>query len=258
MPTTRTRHRRWPILAGATLLAFAAHAQQGQAWQDPATGLDADGDGRISAQEHAAAATARFTRMDVDRDGQLTPSEMASHRATMRVAPRGAAGAMRKGAGMMMPGMAAPGMHAPGTGMQMKMQMYDSNSDGVITAGEHAAAAKAAFDRIDASRDGRITAAEWAASHPMMGAATPGMGAGVRGMPMAGPGRLAAVDTDGNGSVSMDEHAHHAATMFGSMDADSDGYLAGEEITRHRALMMSGWQGTSPRNDAPDAPAKDD
>lgn len=261
--TARKPHRTWPILAGATLLVFAAHAQgqsaPGQAQQDPVTGMDADGDGRISAQEHAAAATAMFMRMDADRDGQLTRSEMASHRAPMRVGPRGAGGAMHQGAGMTMPGAHAHA-HAPGMGMGMgmQMQMHDSNGDGEITAEEHAAAAKATFGRIDSNRDGRITAAEWAASHPMMGAAAPGMGAcGARGMPMVGQGQMAAMDSDGNGSVSAAEHARHAATMFGSMDTDRNGYLMGEEIARHRALMMGSHVMPS-RNDPPKTPGKID
>jgi hypothetical protein len=46
--------------------------------------MDADGDGTLTADEHAAGAKKMFTKMDADRDGALTAQEMREgHRANM-------------------------------------------------------------------------------------------------------------------------------------------------------------------------------
>jgi Ca2+-binding EF-hand superfamily protein len=46
-----------------------------------------------------------------------------------------------------------------------KIKMFDTNGDGVLTADEHAAAAKSMFDKIDTDHDGYITKAEMKAGH---------------------------------------------------------------------------------------------
>jgi Ca2+-binding EF-hand superfamily protein len=45
--------------------------------------VDADGDGNLSAEEHAAGARSMFTKMDTDKDGALTLAELESGRKMM-------------------------------------------------------------------------------------------------------------------------------------------------------------------------------
>jgi hypothetical protein len=52
--------------------------------------VDADGDGRVSAAEHARGSERMFARMDRDADGRLTPAEFdAGHAALQRRGPEG-------------------------------------------------------------------------------------------------------------------------------------------------------------------------
>ena len=45
---------------------------------------DSDGDQRISQQEFAAMGDSRFSRLDTDSDGQITPAEREAFKQTMR------------------------------------------------------------------------------------------------------------------------------------------------------------------------------
>jgi Ca2+-binding EF-hand superfamily protein len=47
--------------------------------------VDGNGDGILTADEHARASAAMFTRMDRNKDGQLTKEEMAAGHAAMMV-----------------------------------------------------------------------------------------------------------------------------------------------------------------------------
>jgi EF hand len=50
--------------------------------------VDRNGDGALTATEHAAASTAMFHRMDADRDGYLSKNEWtAGHAALMKITP---------------------------------------------------------------------------------------------------------------------------------------------------------------------------
>ena len=46
-----------------------------------------------------------------------------------------------------------------------KIKMFDTNGDGVLTADEHAAAAKTMFDKMDTDHDSYLTKAEVKAGH---------------------------------------------------------------------------------------------
>lgn len=60
-------------------LSTAALAQH----HDMAGKMDGDGDGRVSAAEHAAAAQAMFDKADADHDGSLSAGEMQAMHAGM-------------------------------------------------------------------------------------------------------------------------------------------------------------------------------
>ena len=49
-----------------------------------------------------------------------------------------------------------------------KMQMMDTNKDGMISAAEHSAGVKQMFTKMDVDGDGKVTAAEMDASHRRM------------------------------------------------------------------------------------------
>ena len=49
-----------------------------------------------------------------------------------------------------------------------KIAAIDSDHDGIVTAAEHAAGARAMFERMDADHDGKVTAADMDAAHRAM------------------------------------------------------------------------------------------
>lgn len=59
-------------LLGALALSPAAFAQHA----DMFATMDSNGDGKISAEEHAAGASAMFAKMDANHDGSVTAEEM--------------------------------------------------------------------------------------------------------------------------------------------------------------------------------------
>jgi len=227
-------------LMGGLLLAGAAGAQQGD---DMFRQMDANGDGRISAQEHEAGASAMFKRMDANRDGKVAGDEkmpMGAH------GGGGHGGAMKQGAAMKHDGMGHDGMHHRGM-----MMMADSNKDGAITAAEHAAAAKAMFDRMDADQDGRIAGVELDAGHQGMhdmagGHAMPGDhadgGKGTHGHGDMAPMHahmLATMDADNDGTITAAEHTTGARAMFERMDTNNDGFVSQAEFNAGMKAMRS-------------------
>lgn len=104
---------------------------------------DANGDGKISPDEHAAAASRMFESMDANGDGKVTAAEMtaAHQKMTGKKAAKGEMSAADK------------------------IKMFDTNGDGVLTADEHAAAARTMFDKMDTDQDSYLTKAEVKAGH---------------------------------------------------------------------------------------------
>ena len=121
--------------------AFAA----GQAMSGFAS-MDANHDGEVSRDEHAAAAKKMFSAMDANTDGRVTAAEMDAARP--------------KVAGQ----KAKPGDMTAAE----KIKVIDTDADGVLTADEHAAGSRTMFDRMDTDKDGALTHAEMAAGHAKM------------------------------------------------------------------------------------------
>jgi Ca2+-binding EF-hand superfamily protein len=110
--------------------------------------MDTNGDGKISAEEHAAGAKKMFQTMDADKDGQVTAAEMdAAHERMAK----------------MMGKTAKPG-HAEMSSAD-KIKLMDTNHDGVLSADEHAAGAKMMFDKMDTDKDGYLSQSELEAGH---------------------------------------------------------------------------------------------
>ena len=97
--------------------------------------MDANGDGRISAGEHALAAASMFKAMDADGDGRVTAAEMDAK--------------------------AAPGALTSAE----KIAAVDADGDGVLTAREHADASRAMFLTLDRNKDGSVSRTELDAGH---------------------------------------------------------------------------------------------
>jgi hypothetical protein len=105
-----------------------------------------------------------------------------------------------------------------------KTQMMDTNKDGMISAAEHSAGAKAKFGKLDADGDGRVTAAEMDTAHSGAGAA------GGAAPAMSSAEKIKAIDTDGDGAITAAEHEQGSRGMFTKMDANGDGNLSAEEM----------------------------
>lgn len=108
--------------------------------------LDSDGDGKISPEEHDAAAKKMFETMDANKDSKVTAEEMTAAYDKM------------------------PGKKGKAGGMSAadKIKTIDKDGDGVLTAEEHAAGAKSMFGMMDGDKDGFVTKAELAAGHHKM------------------------------------------------------------------------------------------
>lgn len=103
------------------------------AWQAALRIMDGDDDGRISVDEHAAAAARMFSTMDRDGDGEVTVDEMAATRSTLPDARGDTERALRR---------------------------VDANADGSLDAAEHATATRVEFDNVDTNQDGYLDKAE--------------------------------------------------------------------------------------------------
>jgi len=139
---------------GALLLALAggvgrpalAQSAQPSAVDSEMKTMDTNGDGKLSAAEHAAGARRMFETMDANKDGRVTTAEMdaAHERVTGRKA---VAGDMTSAE---------------------KIKVIDTDGDGALTAEEHRAGSQAMFERMDTDRDGFLSKDELAAGHAKM------------------------------------------------------------------------------------------
>lgn len=108
--------------------------------------MDANGDDKLSPDEHAAGAKKMFDMMDANKDGTVTPAEMdAAH---------------EKVAGKKTTEADMPSAE--------KIKVVDTNGDGMLTAEEHAVGSKMMFDKMDTNKDGLVSKAELDAGHAKM------------------------------------------------------------------------------------------
>ena len=109
--------------------------------------MDTDGDGKISADEFAAAGKEKFTKMDTNGDGKISVDEMKAD--------------LEKHQKM----MAKPGAKEM---ISEKVKMMDTNNDGYISEDEFMAGQKTMFDKMDTDHDGYLTKSELKAGHEKM------------------------------------------------------------------------------------------
>ena len=141
--------KRTTALTGALILALGAASLPALAQQGPGDGprtprgpmfqfedVDADGDGKITQEEMAAQAAARFAAADANGDGQLSAEEMQAQMQAQR------AERMKQNAERM-------------------IARRDTNKDGMLSAEEMAPRnSDRMFARLDADKDGAISKQE--------------------------------------------------------------------------------------------------
>jgi hypothetical protein len=134
--------------------------------------MDVDKDGQITQKDRDALRQqrqdARFTMLDTDRNGQISKAEFAAGhqaRADKRAEKRAEAGKPgERGWGKghhRGPGRGGPGGFGPGG-------LGDANKDGTMTKAEFMARPIAMFDKADANKDGFVTADEMKAARQTM------------------------------------------------------------------------------------------
>ena len=132
----RTMQRRTAMTmaaAACTLMAAAAWANNDAG--DKFKMMDANGDGMISASEHAAGVTKMFSEMDANGDGNVTAAEMdAKHDRKMAAKSSN-----------MTSNDAAMDHDMHDMKSADKIAKMDTNGDGVLSASEHASGAQAMF-----------------------------------------------------------------------------------------------------------------
>jgi len=106
----------------------------------------------------------------------------------------------------------------------------DANHDRHISAAEHAAAARGMFVAMDADKDGRVTAEEMTAAQPKVSGGPSGM---------SSADKIKAVDANGDGMLSAQEHESGSRAMFARMDRNKDGRLTRSEFSAGHAKLMA-------------------
>lgn len=152
-------------VAVASILCGAALAGGGK--EDHMKMMDKDGDGKVTAAEHAQGAKAMFSKMDTDRDGQVTAAEMDAAHATMKSeskerTARGEDSYENEGRTKKQYDETGSGKAMAGKmkSSAQKIAAMDSNNDGKLSAAEHDAGAKQMFGKMDTDSDGSLTAKE--------------------------------------------------------------------------------------------------
>jgi len=108
----------------------------------------------------------------------------------------------------------------------------DANSDGRISDAEHATATRKMFIEMDADKDGKVTAAEMEAAHVKV------TGKPARKGDKSAVEKIRAIDTDGDGMLTAEEHGAGARKIMLVMDTDKDGFLSPAELKAGQAAML--------------------
>jgi len=143
---TLISQRRLRAALVGSVVALAAAVSYAGGPMSSFQGMDANHDGKVTPDEHAAAAQKMFDTMDANKDGKVTAEEMDAAHA--RVTGQ----------------KAGPG----GMSAAEKIKTIDTDGDGVLTAAEHAAGSRTMFDAMDTDKNGFLSEAEMAAGHARM------------------------------------------------------------------------------------------
>ncbi len=185
--------------------------------------LDANQDGIISSKELVDASKA-LGKLDKDGDGQLSREETR-----MNFGP-GGPGGERRGPG------GPPESPANNDDMVNTLMGFDKNGDGKLSKEELPERMQGMLDRADTNKDGFLTKDELTKVAAQSGRRESGGEKGKRGGgPRGGPQGMrpdpifAALDTDGNGTISTSE-IKVASSSLAKLDKNADGILTEEEV----------------------------
>ncbi|MDP3676472.1 MAG: EF-hand domain-containing protein [Novosphingobium sp.] len=103
----------------------------------------------------------------------------------------------------------------------------DADGDGIVTSAEHANAAQTMFRMMDGDADGTVTVAEMDAARTAIGGSAA----------LSSEKKIAAVDSDRDGKLTLAEHVAGSNTMFAGMDANKDGRLDRAEWDKGHAAV---------------------
>ena len=113
-----------------------------------------------------------------------------------------------------------------------QFKTMDTDGNGRVSPDEHAAGAKKMFDAMDANKDGTVTIAEMDTIHKNIPGKQP------KGSELSSVEKIKAVDKNGDGLLSAEEHADGSRKMFSKMDTDRDGFLSRAELTAGHEKML--------------------
>jgi Ca2+-binding EF-hand superfamily protein len=123
-----------------------------------------------------------------------------------------------------------PAPTPPAESAASQFAVMDTNGDGKLSVEEHAEGAGRMFAAMDTDGNGSVTAAE-------MDAAQAKLHGDAR---MSSADKIKAIDTNGDGMLSRDEHVAGSRSMFDKMDADHDGGITAAEMQAGHDKMMGG------------------
>ena len=139
------------LLAGGLLLAaLPAFANDAD---DKFKLMDTNGDGKVSREEHAAAAQAMFGKMDANSDGIVTADEMTAMHHEKKSSK--------------LKFWQKKDKHDEMSSSE-KISIIDTNGDGKISRAEHEAGSAKMFTKMDANDDGVLSKEECEAGEEMM------------------------------------------------------------------------------------------
>lgn len=181
---------------GLTLGAVAPAFADFGPWQK----ADTNKDGVIDRAEFDAQGAAHFKAVDANGDGFVTPDEMKAFHDAQRAKFEAAKGDM---------------------GAKF-LKRFDKDNDGKISAAEWPKDGRLKFEKADANSDGFVTGEEMAQAHKPR--------EGGKGDPA---GRLAKLDTDKDGKLSLAEWNAMGDKMFARLDDNKDGKISADEMPKH-------------------------
>jgi len=209
---------------------------------------DADGDGKISAEEKLAKTKA----LDTDGDGKVSPAEMGEAAASGKLSPEETKALDTDGDGKLSADELKQGAEATSATAEDQKKAIDKDGDGKVSAEEMAAAAASGklppkeMAKMDTDGDGKLSPAELKKgaedAETAAAAAAPKekMKKAMKGKFKSPKEAMSSMDADGDGKISKDEMAkgladqgvspRDAEKMMKDLDKDGDGKVSDEEM----------------------------